>query len=133
MRCPKCGTENTEHAEFCINCRESLLINKSQPHAGTNQYNSSESTNQSETKAPDTWRVNNKNPSHASDNEKPVVSVGLNIAIIIGTIIFPIVGIAMGYTYLRKDHPDAKRAGKNWLVLGLIMFLLNILLVSFMK
>ncbi|SFE49717.1 zinc-ribbon domain-containing protein [Nitrosomonas sp. Nm166] len=132
MRCPKCGTENSDHAEFCINCHESLLSNP-QPDVGTNQYISNESVIQSETKAHDSLQVGKRNPSHVSDSEKPVVSVGLNIAIIIGTIIFPIVGIAMGYTYFRKDHPDAKRAGKNWLVLGLIMFLLNIFLVSFMK
>ncbi|SNX59964.1 hypothetical protein SAMN06296273_1415 [Nitrosomonas ureae] len=66
-------------------------------------------------------------------NEKPAVSAGLNIAIIVGTIIFPIVGIAMGYTYYRRDHPDMKTAGKNWLILGIIMFLVNILFVSVMR
>ncbi|ALQ50002.1 hypothetical protein SAMN05421510_11044 [Nitrosomonas ureae] len=66
-------------------------------------------------------------------NEKPAVSTGLNIAIIVGTIIFPIVGIAMGYTYYRRDHPDLKTAGKNWLILGIIMFLVNILFVSVMR
>ncbi|SOD16728.1 hypothetical protein SAMN06297164_0718 [Nitrosomonas ureae] len=66
-------------------------------------------------------------------NEKPAVSTGLNIAIIVGTIIFPIVGIAMGYTYYRRDHPDMKTAGKNWLILGIIMFLVNILFVSVMR
>ena len=66
-------------------------------------------------------------------NEKPAVSTGLNIAIIVGTIIFPIVGIAMGYAYYRRGHPDMKTAGKNWLILGIIMFLVNILLVSVMK
>ncbi|SEG09813.1 hypothetical protein [Nitrosomonas ureae] len=66
-------------------------------------------------------------------NEKPAVSVGLNIAIIVGTIIFPIVGIAMGYAYYRRDHPDMKTAGKNWLILGIIIFLVNILLVYVMR
>lgn len=66
-------------------------------------------------------------------NEKPAVSAGLNIVIIVGTIIFPIVGIAMGYTYYRKDHPDMKAAGKRWLMLGIIIFLVNILLVSIMR
>ncbi|WP_293008445.1 hypothetical protein [Nitrosomonas sp.] len=66
-------------------------------------------------------------------NEKPAVSAGLNIVIIVGTIIFPIVGIATGYTYYRKDHPDMKTAGKRWLMLGIIIFLVNILLVSIMR
>ena len=55
------------------------------------------------------------------------------MAIIVGTIIFPIIGIAMGYTYYRKYHPDAKKAGKNWLILGTIILLFNILLVNSMK
>lgn len=66
-------------------------------------------------------------------NEKPVVSMGLNIAIIIGTILFPVIGIAMGYTYYRKAHPGAKKAGRNWLILGVIMFLGHIMLVNSMK
>jgi len=66
-------------------------------------------------------------------NERPAVSAGLKVVIIVGTIIFPIVGIAMGYTYYRKDHPDMKTAGKNWLILGIIMFFVNILLVNIMR
>ena len=118
MLCPKCGTENTDQAESCIHCHENLLT---KPHvsADTNQQKSDEQTTQSETQA--------------SDKEKPVVSMGVNIAIIIGTIIFPVVGVAMGYTYLKKDHPDARKAGRNWLVLGLIVFLVEILLINLMK
>ncbi|WP_297324401.1 hypothetical protein [Nitrosomonas sp.] len=125
MLCPKCGTENTDQAESCIQCHESLLH---QPlvNADTNQQ-------KSETQASDTLTVRAKESAHASDKEKPVVSMGVNIAIIIGTIIFPVVGVAMGYTYLKKDHPDARKAGRNWLVLGLIVFLVEILLINLMK
>jgi hypothetical protein len=66
-------------------------------------------------------------------NERPVVSMGLNIAIIMGTILFPVIGVAMGYTYYRKDHPSAKKAGRNWLILGIVMFLVHIMLVNSMK
>lgn len=118
MLCPKCGTENTDQAESCIHCHESLL---NKPHVGadTNQQKSDEQIIQSE--------------AQGSDKEKPVVSMGVNIAIIIGTIAFPVVGIAMGYTYLKKDHPDARKAGRNWLVLGLTVFLMYILLINLMK
>ncbi|MER0169996.1 MAG: hypothetical protein DU489_05195 [Nitrosomonas sp.] len=68
-----------------------------------------------------------------SDNEKPVISSGQNIAIIIGTILFPVIGVAMGYTFYKKDNPAAKKAGRNWLILGIIMFIVNISVVSIMK
>lgn len=132
MLCPKCGTENTDQAESCIHCHESLL-NKPHGSADTNQQKSDEQTTQSETQASDTSKVSEKKLAHASDKEKPVVSMGVNIAIIIGTIAFPVVGIAMGYTYLKKDNPDARKAGRNWLVLGLTVFLVYILLINLMK
>ncbi|MBS0423968.1 MAG: hypothetical protein JSR71_05970 [Proteobacteria bacterium] len=70
----------------------------------------------------------------SSPHEKPaVVSARINLAIIIGTILFPLIGIAMGFTYFRKDDPAAKKAGRNWLILGILMFIVNIVLVSTMK
>lgn len=76
--------------------------------------------------------IDEKN-ENASNNEKPVVSGRQNIAIIIGTILFPVIGIAMGYTFYRKDNPAAKKAGRNWLILGILMFIINISFVSTMK
>lgn len=76
--------------------------------------------------------IDEKN-ENALNNEKPAVSSGQNIAIIIGTILFPVIGIAMGYTFYRKDNPAAKKAGRNWLVLGILMFIINISVVSTMK
>ncbi|MBA3756861.1 MAG: zinc ribbon domain-containing protein [Nitrosomonas sp.] len=132
MFCPKCGTENTDQAESCSYCHESLL-NKLQTNADTNQHKSNEQIDQRETKTSDALTVTEKETDHANANEKPVVSMGLNIAIILGTIIFPVVGVAMGYTYFKKSHPDAKKAGRNWLILGLVMILVNILLVNSIK
>ncbi|PXW81724.1 hypothetical protein C8R34_13413 [Nitrosomonas sp. Nm84] len=132
MLCPKCGTENTDQAESCIHCHENLLT-KPYVSADTNQQKNNEQTIQSETQASDTSTVSAQKPAHAADKEKPAVSMGVNIAIIIGTIIFPVVGVAMGYTYLKKDHPDARKAGRNWLVLGLIVFLVEIVLINWMK
>jgi hypothetical protein len=68
-----------------------------------------------------------------STNEKSVVSAGVNLAIIIGTILFPVIGIAMGFTYYRKDNLAAKKAGRNWLILGVLMFIVNMALVNTMK
>lgn len=132
MLCPKCGTENTDQAESCSHCHESLL-NKRQANVDTNQYKNNEQIDQRETKIPDALKVTERKADRATANEKPVVSMALNIAIILGTIIFPVVGVAMGYTYLKKDHPDAKKAGKNWLILGFVMILVNILLVNSIK
>ncbi len=132
MLCPKCGTKNTDQAESCIRCHENLL-NKPQASADTNQQKNDGQTTQNETAATDTVKVSEIKPAHSSNEEKPVVSIGLNIAIIVGTIIFPVIGVAMGYTYFRKDHPDAKKAGRNWFVLGLTVFLVQILLINLMK
>lgn len=132
MLCPKCGTENTDQAESCSHCHESLL-NERQANADTNLHRNNEQVDQRETKTSNALEAVEKEVDHAITNEKPVVSIGLNIAIILGTIIFPVVGVAMGYTYLKKDHPDAKKAGRNWLILGLVMILVNILLVNSIK
>ena len=132
MLCPKCGTENTDQAESCSHCHESLL-NKRKANADMNQHKNNEQIDQRETKTPDVLKITEKKTDHATADEKPVVSMALNIAIILGTIIFPVVGVAMGYTYLKKDHPDAKKAGRNWLILGFVMILVNILLVNSIK
>ncbi|MBP6365893.1 MAG: hypothetical protein KBA82_00145 [Nitrosomonas sp.] len=131
MLCPKCTTENTTHAAFCINCHEHF-VNMPGTTSDKGQQ-SSIKIDLSETPVPNIERVTEEASRHSRIYEKPAVSLGLNIAIIFGTIIFPIIGIAMGYTYMRKDHPDAKRVGRNWLMLGVIMFVTTILLVNLSK
>lgn len=144
MLCSNCGTENSEQAEFCVHCC-AKLSNEKAP-ATTNSASAATVDNQFKTR-------NDKNEMDESmekenvtshlkpritdidfqsrqSNDKPVVSSGLNIAIIIATVIFPIVGIAMGFTYLRKEHPDAKKAGKTWLWLGVVMFLVSIFMIN---
>ena len=39
----------------------------------------------------------------------------------------------MGFSYYRKDHPDAKKAGKIWMILGGIMVALNIYFLMSMR
>ena len=52
---------------------------------------------------------NNEKNENISDNEKPVVSSGQNIAIIIGTILFPVIGVAMGYPRSRNCYQRIAR------------------------
>lgn len=77
--------------------------------------------------------MSEKENETSSTPEKPAVPAGVNLAVIIGTILFPLIGIAMGFTYFRKDDPAAKKAGRNWLILGVLMFAVNIVLVNTMK
>ena len=69
----------------------------------------------------------------AITNKKPSVPLWANIIIYISTIVFPLIGIAMGFTYFRKADPEMRRAGRNWLILGVVVLLINIALVSTIK
>ncbi|MDH5480036.1 MAG: hypothetical protein OEX11_04660 [Nitrosomonas sp.] len=136
MLCPKCGTENTDQAELCINCKESLsgeeLLTSTKD---TNEKPIASVANESAVEPNHHQRITGIDFQSDVDviNDKPVVSSGLNIFIIIGTLILPIIGVIMGFTYLRKDHPEAKKAGKSWLILGGIMILVNIILINMTK
>ncbi|HBV20290.1 MAG TPA: zinc ribbon domain-containing protein [Nitrosomonas sp.] len=134
MLCPKCGTENTEQAETCVNCNERLVSEDAQAVQAADmemhQQASHESMESDHAQSQRSPRITHVDIQSDQAQDKPVVSSGLNIGIIIATIIFPIVGIAMGFTYLRKEHPDAKQAGKTWLILGVVVFLINILMIS---
>lgn len=65
--------------------------------------------------------------------KSPVVSLWVNLSIYISTIFFPLIGIAMGFVYLRDENPEKKRVGRNWLILGVVILLINIALVSMIK
>jgi len=49
----------------------------------------------------DVMKPTEEKADNSLENEKTRVSTGQNIAIIFGTIIFPVIGIAMGYTYYK--------------------------------
>ena len=72
-------------------------------------------------------------PDNYENKDKPIVSTALNIGVIIGTILFPLVGLLMGFAYYRKDHSDAKKAGKIWMILGGIIIALNIFFLISMR
>lgn len=119
MLCPKCGTENTEHAKNCINCGAILK-----------EEISTEQSSDQET-APVYPRLTNIDmQSDASMNSRPAVSSALSLAVILGSLFFPIIGIIMGFTYLRKIDPEARKIGKTWLTFGMVFLLIQIVLVS---
>ena len=136
MRCPTCGAENSEGARSCAQCHAPLSDHSS---AGSEEDRSSQqvksNTQQSQMIHPsdsvnEFTSAKNTDPLDTTDKR---VSAGVNLGIIIGTIFFPVIGVAMGYTYLKKDHPEERRAGRNWLILGVVMFVVNIMLISLLK
>lgn len=114
MLCPKCGTENSDEAILCVKC-------------GARLVKDGEETPQPEPSVHQRIVGIDLKPKAP---EKSGVSNGLYIGVMIATVIFPIIGIIMGFTYMRKDHPSAKKAGKNWLIVGAIMILFNIILLG---
>lgn len=114
MLCPKCKTENSDEAEFCTNCGARLVKH-------------SVETPQSETAVHQRIVDIDLKPKSP---KKTGVSNGLYIGVMIATVIFPIIGVIMGFTYMRKEHPSAKKAGKSWLIVGTVMILFNIILIS---
>ncbi len=132
MICPKCGTENTDQAKSCMACHESLP-QQTQGNVESSERKNVEQNISANTQSSVTLSAAKEKSSAVRMKEKPVVSLGLNIVIIVATLVFPIVGIAMGYTYFRKDHPEAKKAGKNWLILGFAMLLVNVILINLVK
>lgn len=115
MLCPKCETKNSDEAEFCTNCGEKLV-------------KTSEETPQLEPVVHQRITGIDLKPK---SSKKTGVSNGLYISILIATVIFPPIGVLMGLTYMRKDHPSAKKAGKNWLILGSIMTFFTIIMFIF--
>ena len=118
MLCPKCGTENTEQVENCISCgatlKEEVAAEQQSDQENASVY-------------PRLTSIGMQ--SGASVDSKPVVSAALYMAVITGSMIFPIVGVIMGFTYLRKIDPEARKIGKTWLTFGIVFLLIQVVLV----
>ncbi len=131
MLCPKCGTENTEQAEVCVNCGEKLIDVNAQAeqtvNMQTDQSASAHEALRSDHAQPQS-RITHVDIQSNKAKQKPIVSSGMNITIILLSIFVPPIGIAMGFTYLRKTHPDAKKAGKVWLIWGTLTFTILVFL-----
>ncbi len=114
MLCPKCETENIEQAEHCIKCGEPLEL-AAAPHP---RYPSI---------------TNFDKQFDAPADGKSVVSGVLNLVIIAASLFFPIIGIIMGFTYLRKIDPAARKAGKTWLIFGVAFLLVQVVVLFSMR
>ncbi|MDR4514616.1 zinc ribbon domain-containing protein [Nitrosomonas sp.] len=150
MLCPNCGTENTEQAEYCTQCagvlkteteraaqsddaakvRETVeAVNQSEANVAREELpDSSEDTSTEDRVKP---RITNLDFQSDEAGEKPVVSNVMNLTILFLSIPIPPLGIAMGYTYLKKTHPEAKKAGKVWLIWGMLTLLVLVFLTIF--
>ena len=122
MLCPKCEAENKDENETCTNCGESLL-NDSDQVVNKAEANPKPLVHQRITGA-------NHKPAGSKSSDVKVVSNGFYIGIMIATVIFPIIGVIMGFTYLRKEHPSARKAGKSWLIVGSAIILAQVVVLS---
>lgn len=137
MLCPKCGTENQEQVDVCINCDEKLIqhheINNRDTEVPEQVIEPEISKERRETIEWDTdkprQRITNLDFKSNKAGDVPVVSPGLNIFVLMSSVFLPIIGIAMGFAYLRKPDPDAKKAGKIWVMVGAVFFLIHGLMI----
>lgn len=135
MLCPKCETENKDENETCTNCGESLLndndrvANDAEQEEVVAERASKVEANPEPVVHQRITGVNLKSADATSSDVK-VVSNGFYIGIMIATVIFPIIGIIMGFTYLRKTHPSARKAGKSWLIVGSAIILAQVVVLS---
>jgi len=135
MLCPKCETENKDENETCANCGESLLNDSDQ---ATNEVEQSEVVAKQASKVeanPEPvvhQRITGSNLKSAGSkpSDVKVVSNGFYIGVMIATVIFPIIGVIVGFTYLRKEHPSARKAGKSWLIVGSAIILAQVVVLS---
>jgi len=136
MLCPKCGTENQEQAEVCVNCETRLTESTETANSENSEHVQTKQAIEAEPRKSIEWdtdkpkpRITNVDFQSENSTVNPVVSPALNLGVLLGTIILPIIGIAMGFAYLRKTHPDAKKAGKLWLIVGGSLFLIHGLII----
>ena len=135
MLCPKCEAENKDENETCTNCGESLLNDSDQVVNKVEQTEIvAKQTSKVEAKPKPVVHQRITGANHKSTVSKSsdvkVVSNGFYIGVMIATVIFPIIGVIMGFTYLRKEHPSARKAGKSWLIVGSAIILAQVVVLS---
>jgi hypothetical protein len=94
MYCPECGDENPDDARYCGTCGAPMRPIAPQPSAS------------------------------AQTAAHPSVSTELKLGIAVATVIIPLIGIVMGVIYLTKPDPAQKAAGRLWLSIAGVMFLI---------
>ena len=103
MYCPKCGQQNPDEARFCGKCGATMAAPP--PPA-----------------APAHGHAHTGAPAGASPQATGVVSQGMRTGMIIGSIVLPIVGIVVGIIFMLDANPEKKAAGKLWLIIGIVAF-----------
>lgn len=104
MYCPKCGAKNVDEAKFCGECGISLA---SKPDI-----------------KPDPPQPNPPQPP------KEAVSTELKIGVMVGTLIIPLIGLIMGWVYMKDDNADKKAVGKLWFYTGIGMSVIYVLYIA---
>jgi len=99
MKCPQCQSENAAEAKFCGKCGAALTSTPLPPPPPP--------------------------PPLEPLSPQPAVPDGLKIGIIIGSVIFPLLGIVMGLIYMNDPNPEKKKVGKLWLMVGAGAFALG--------
>jgi len=127
MFCPNCGTQNPDEARYCGNCSKQLPV--SAQAAGGNPPGFAAAA------APTMMAPGWANPANAGwmpaatmPAPKASVSSSLNIGVIIASIIIPFVGMVMGAIYAVDSDPAKKDAGRRWLVVGIVAFVVYLLI-----
>ncbi len=135
MHYPKSETENKDENEACTNSGESLLndndtvANEAEPTEVVAEQKPKVETTPEPAVHQRITGVNFQSNASAPSDTK-VVSNGFYIGVMIATVIFPIIGVIMGFTYLRKTHPSARKAGKSWLIVGSAIILAQVVVLS---
>ncbi len=134
MYCPRCGTLNPDDARFCGNCSQALPVATASPPEPTASSTPPSPTQPTASPLPLTATPPTATPTPAVGWTPPYqgtegpVSSGLNIAIIVSSLIVPFIAIVMGVIYMRDANPAKKSAGRNWLLAGLGILVIEYIL-----
>jgi hypothetical protein len=110
MFCPKCGEENPDDARFCGTCGAALPGSPVPSAAASGPPIRSSQA-----------------PSTPGDQTVPA---GLKFGIAAATVFIPLIGIVMGILYVVGDSPAKKAAGRLWLGVAGVMFLIYCVLAA---
>ncbi len=109
MFCSKCGKKIPEDSSFCPFCGENIV--------------------HGEESAPSEHAASGEKGTQAGPLPVRGVPMWQHIAIIVGTIFIPLIGLMFGVYYLRSADAAKKKAGKIWLWVGIVAFLINLLFI----
>lgn len=109
MFCKECGKPIPDDSMFCPECGAKIVEAPPPPAAAPPP------TPPPGHPATPIMAVQQQQPQQAGNP----VNQGLNIGVIVGSLIIPLIGIIMGVIYLKDSAPERKKAGKTWLWVGI--------------